>query len=264
MTATVISPPETSAATQERVAVPLFASGIICLGVLGLAFGDFAMQWQPVPQGLPGRRLIAYACALLMLLTGTGLLFERTVKWSVRILWPYLIAWQLLKVPALCVAPQMEAVWLGFGEIVVLLSGGLALFAVFSKTQPVSYLNIARILFGLSLLPIGLSHLFYVDITAKLVPAWLPFRAGFAYLTGVGQIACGLGVLFKVWPRTAAIVESAMLSIFALLVWAPAVIAKPTAQLPWTAFLITWAIAAAAWVIALRALPLLKLRPSIP
>lgn len=41
-----------------------------------------------------------------------------------------------------------------------------------------------------------------------------------------------------------------MISVFALLVWLPAILAAPRARLPWTAFWITWAIGAAAWVVA--------------
>jgi hypothetical protein len=41
-----------------------------------------------------------------------------------------------------------------------------------------------------------------------------------------------------------------MISAFTLLVWVPAIAAAPKTRLPWTAFFISWAIAAAAWVIA--------------
>lgn len=41
-----------------------------------------------------------------------------------------------------------------------------------------------------------------------------------------------------------------MISVFALLVWLPAIVAAPKARLPWTAFWISWAIGAAAWVVA--------------
>jgi len=57
-------------------------------------------------------------------------------------------------------------------------------------------------------------------------------------------------VLFGVFPRVAAYSEAGMLSIFGLLVWLPKVIAGPTVRLSWTAFLITWAIASGAWVVA--------------
>ena len=60
---------------------------------------------------------------------------------------------------------------------------------------------------------------FYVQITEDLVPSWMPSRLGLAYLTGFAQIACGLAILFSMWPRMAAIVEASMLALFALFVW---------------------------------------------
>jgi hypothetical protein len=90
----------------------------------------------------------------------------------------------------------------------------------------------------------------YVKDTADYVPAWLPYRTGWAYLTGAGHIAAGLGVLFSVLPRVAAVAEAGMLSIFTLFVWVPAILAAPTTRLPWTAFFISWAITAGAWVVA--------------
>jgi uncharacterized membrane protein len=245
-------------------AVRLFAVGMIGLGILALVYGDFAMVWQPVAPWIPGRTVLAYGSSVIMLLGGIGLLFRATAAWSARILFPYLIVWTLLKVPALVVAPQMEAVWLGFGELAVLMAGGWVLFATVGKPRdgsPLAFaagengIRLARILFAVSLLPIGLSHLVYVKETAELVPAWLPYRVGWAYLTGAGQMACGLGVLFSVLPRVAARVEAGMLSLFTLLVWVPAILAAPKARLPWTAFFISWAIASAAWVVAQNIAP---------
>jgi len=77
-----------------------------------------------------------------------------------------------------------------------------------------------------------------------------PYRIGWAYLTGAGQIACGLGVLFSILPRVAAKIEAGMISLFTLLVWGPAILTAPKARLPWAAFFISWAIASAAWVVA--------------
>jgi uncharacterized membrane protein len=244
---------------SQQPALTLFAIGMVGLGILALVYGDFAMVWQPVPEGIPGRTLLAYASGLIMLLGGVGLLVRTTAAWSARILFPYLIIWLLLKVPALLVAPQMEAVWLGCGEIAVLLAGGWVLFATLAELRegsPLKFatgeksIRVARILFAVSLLPIGLSHLVYVKETVELVPAWLPYRVGWAYLTGAGQIACGLGVLFSILPRVAAMAEAGMISLFTLLVWGPAILAAPKTRLPWTAFFISWAIASAAWVVA--------------
>ena len=249
---------------SQQPALTLFAVGMIGLGILALVYGDFALVWQPVAPWIPGRTVLAYASGLIMLFGGVGLLLRATAAWSARILFPYLIVWLLLKVPALVVAPQMEAVWLGFGELAVLLAGGWILFATLAglrEGSPLTFatgengVRIARMLFAVSLIPIGLSHLVYVKETAELVPAWLPYRVGWAYLTGAGQIACGLGVLFSIFPRVAARAEAGMISLFTLLVWAPAILAAPRIRLPWTAFFISWAIASAAWVVAQNITP---------
>ena len=190
---------------------------MIGLGILALVYGDFAMVCEPVASWIPGRSAPAYGSGLVMLLGGTGLLMRATAAWSARLLFPYLIGWLLLKVPALLVAPQTEAAWLGVGELAVLLAGGWVLFARLAGLQegsPLSFatgqngLRIARILFAVALvalIPIGLSHIVYVKPTADLVPAWLPYRMGWAYVTGAGQIACGLRVMcfpsFRVSPQ---------------------------------------------------------------
>ncbi len=244
---------------SQQPALTLFAVAMIGLGILALVYGDFALVWQPVAPWIPGRTALAYVSGLVMLLGGVGLLLSSTVAWSTRILFPYLIVWLLLKAPALFVAPQMEAVWLGFGEIAVLMTGGWVLFATLSGLRdgsPLKFatgengIHVARMLFAVSVIPIGLSHLVYVKQTVELVPAWLPYRVGWAYLTGAGQIACGLGVLFSIAPRVAATAEAAMISLFTILVWGPAILAAPKTRLPWTAFFISWAIASAAWVVA--------------
>jgi len=229
----------------QQPALTFFAVGMIALGILALIYGDFALVWQPVPAWVPGRTALAYLSGVIMLLGGVGLLFSAARAWSARILFVYLIIWALLKVPALVMAPQVEGNWLGLGELTVLLAGGWTL-----ATTRESHIRAARILFAVSLIPIGLSHLVYAKDTADYVPAWLPYRIGWAYFTGVAHIAAGLGVLFKVYPRLAAMMETAMLSLFTLLVWGPAVVAAPATRLPWTAFFISWAITAAAWVVA--------------
>ena len=257
---------------SQQPALTLFAVGMIGLGILALVYGDFALVWQPVAAWIPGRTALAYGSGLIMLLGGVGLLVRTTAAWSARILFPYLIVWLLLKLPALLVAPQMEAVWLGFGELAVLMAGGWILFAKLAglrEGSPLTFatgengIRFARILFAVCLIPIGLSHLVYVKETAELVPAWLPYRVGWAYLTGAGQIACGLGVLFSIFPRVAARAEAGMISLFTLLVWGPAILAAPRTRLPWTAFFISWAIASAAWVVAQNIAPKQPATPAV-
>ena len=227
--------------------------------MLALVYGDFALVWQPVAPWFPGRTLLAYAAGLIMLLCGVGLVFRATAAWSIRVLFPYLIVWALLKVPALVVAPQIEGVWLGFGELAMLLAGGWVLFAHLGgvpEDSPFAFaasgrgIQIAKYLFAVWVIPVGLSHFFYVQPTIDLIPSWIPGRMFFAYLTGAGHIAAGLGVLFSVVPGVALVAEAIMLTVITLVVWLPAVFAHPTVRMPWTAFWISWAITSAVWVLA--------------
>jgi uncharacterized membrane protein len=232
---------------------------MIGLGVLGLFVGDFAMVWQPVAPWFPARTALAYAAGALMLISGAGLFFRATSVWATRILLPYLIVWQLLKLPSLFVAPKVEGVYLGFGELAMLLAGGWTLFAQLGDVRAPGWLawatgdkgvRIARYYFAVWIIPIGLSHWIYTKETVELVPAWLPFKTGWAYLTGAGQMASGLGVLFGVLPRLAAWAEAGQITLYTLLVWLPAIFATPRARLSWTGLWISWTIGAAAWVVA--------------
>jgi uncharacterized membrane protein len=220
---------------RQQPGTTLFAIGLAGLGILSVLRHDFAYTWQPVPLFHPGREALAVVCGLFMVAMSFMLLFQPTVKLAARAVFVFLLAWLCLKVPALIVAPQMEAVWLGFGEIAMLFAGGWMLFARMSGLEGVSYFRYitgdrgARMgiaLFGLALIPVGLSHLVYIKITAILVPEWMHFREGFGYLTGVGQMACGLAILFRVMPRIAAWVETAMLALFAFLFHRDRVVAR--------------------------------------
>lgn len=243
---------------HQQPPLTLFATGLLGLGALALIYGDFALVWQPVPAWLPARTAVAYASGVLMLLLGIGLLVPASRTWTVRILFPYLILWAPLKLPDVITNPRIEGSWLGLGELTLLLSGGWTLFARLGGVGEGSALaflsgergvRMARILFAVSIVPIGLSHLVYVDATVGYVPHWLPYHKGWAYLTGAGQIASGLGVLFNVFPRLAAWAEAGQITLYTLLVWLPAIVAAPT-RLNWTAFFISWIFGAAAWTVA--------------
>jgi uncharacterized membrane protein len=111
-------------------------------------------------------------------------------------------------------------------------------------------MRIARFLFAVSCLELGLSHFVYAEGTASMVPAWLPDRLGFAYLTGAGHFAAGVAILFAIFPRLAATMEAIMISLFVLLVHLPGVASEPASRLKWTMLFVATALAGSAWAIA--------------
>lgn len=265
---------------QQQPALALLSIGLIAMGALSILSRDFAYTWQPVPQ-FPGRGIVAILCGLFMIAVSIALLSRRTVAIASRALFPFLIAWLCLKIPAIVIAGKIEGVWIGVGELGMLLAGGWALFAAVSGLDHAPFfrsitgrrgVRLAQILFGLAVIPVGLGHIFYLKITATLVPAWLPFRTELGFLTGAAQILCGIALIFSIYPRLAALLETALLALFAFLVWGPDTWFASTPKMagaphgyrfPLSAFLITWVIGAAAWLIAnnSRALPSFRTKP---
>jgi len=239
----------------KRAAQRAFATGVIGLGIVGLVFGDFADLWQLVPASVPGRQLLAHASAVLMLLCGIGLLSKRTQALAVRVLFPYLtLLLLLLKVPMVAKAPLVEGSWQSMAEIVVPWTGAWVLWVADRGTA-----RIPQLIFGLALIPLGLAHFVYLQLTAPLVPGWLPYHTFWAYFTGSAQIPAGLGVLLGIYAWLAAAMEAAMLTAFTALVWIPAILATPRAQGAWSELTISWAVSAGAWVVAAS---LAKARPT--
>ena len=240
---------------MQRAAQTLFAVGRGGLGLITLIYADFALVWQPVPTWVPAHAAMADGSGIVLLLCGFGLLFPATAGWASVLTLVYCFVWTLLKLPGVFAAPLMEGAWLGVGELAVILAGACALFVRLAPRR-MGFLapggDFPRLLFGVAIVPIGLAHLVYLHATASFIPHWFPLPAFFAGLTGVAQLLCAAGLLFSIFPDWAAILQSAMFSAFTLIVWVPAIVAAPSTRLPWTAFLVSWIITAAAGIIAAR------------
>jgi uncharacterized membrane protein len=230
----------------NRIVRWAFASGIIGLGIFGLINGDFDGVWQLAPKALPWRAELAYVSAALMLACGLGLLWNRTESLAARVLFVHLALLVLLmKLPAVLKAPLVEGGYQSMAELVVVLAGAWVLVARSERT-----VRIAQIVFGLALIPLGLAHFIYLQLTAPLVPTWLPYHTAWAYFTGAAQIAAGCAVLVGILARLAATLEAAMLTAFTFLVWIPPIIATPRNHGLWSEITASWAISAAAWLVA--------------
>jgi uncharacterized membrane protein len=238
----------------------LFAVGLAGLGVLSLFSGDFPYVWQPVPVWVPWREALAHASGLLLLSCSIGMLITRTASLASFIMAIYLLGWVLvLQAPRVAQDPTNIGMWLGVAESTVLMSGGWILFASLAGPEArlkmpfitsVNGVRTARLLVGIACLILGASHFVYADGTAGMVPAWLPDHLGFAYLTGAGHLAAGLGILFGVFPRLAATLEAAMISLFVLLLHIPGAASQPASRMQWTMVFVASALAGGMWVTA--------------
>jgi uncharacterized membrane protein YphA (DoxX/SURF4 family) len=251
----------------------LFAVTMIGLGIIGLMKGGFTAIGSGVRKNLPGRAALAYLCAAILLGAGIGLLWKRAAALSSRVLLAYFALWMLLfRLPLLAHAPKDPSVWWACGEIAVMIAGAWVLAVTFGGDRPGAVtgamgLRLARGLYGFGLIQFGIAHFTFLQRTVSMVPGWLPGHLAWAYFTGGAMIAAGVAIVLGMAPRLAAVLSAWELSLFTLLVWVPVLVTGPDAS-SWNEFVDSWALTAAAWVVAesYRGLPWLALgtRPTLP
>ncbi len=241
----------------------VFAATLVVLGILGLVQGDLAPAWQAIPKYLPAREVIAYLCATVLLVCGTGLFWRRTAAIAACALLAYLVLkLLLLRLPEALHAPAVFGSWYGCAETLVVVAAAWALYASFASERDRrrfafatgnNGLRIARTLFGPSLIFFGTSHFVYANLTTPLVPGWLPAHLFWAWFFGCTYIAAGVAVLIGIHARLAAKLATLQMGMFTLLVWVPMLAAghmHAVTGSSWKEFVASWTLTAAAWVVA--------------
>ena len=237
------------------VGVRIYGLAATALGLVGLAWGDFAAVWQPVPAAVPGRSVLAYGVAAAFLLAGLAIQsrhFARVAAMTLTVL--YALGVILLHVPRVIARPSVFVTWSGVAEQLALVAGGLVAYAFCAQLEPAGFERLSRVgclIFGGCVIVFGLAHLFYLGATAELVPAWLPPGQVFwAYATAEGHFSAGVAILSGILARTAAILLTTMFVAFGLLVHAPTIFIHPHTHINWAANAINFALIGSAWVIA--------------
>src|SRR5207247_1328659 len=158
----------------------VFAATMVTLGIVGLIQGDFTPTWTGVPKGVPAREVLAYLFAFISLVSGIGLLWRRTAVIVSRTLLTALLVWLLLfRVTLIFRAPTATVAWWASGDTAVMAAAAWVLYTWFAgdwDRQRLSFatgdkgLRIARVLYGLGLIPFGVAHFTYLERTVSLVP----------------------------------------------------------------------------------------------
>ena len=248
--------------TSQQFNVGKAALGIGCVGLGGLtlAYGDFALQWQPIPKSLPGFAFAVYLSAAALILGGIGIQIPRFAKTCAFMLCAYVaLFWVLPHLVRL--APRWDSLieWLGACEVLGALSGLVALRGLLANStsgRAPAWLIIAQRLFGACCIVYGLSHVVYAAFTAQMIPTWIPGRLPLAYVTGAAHLLAGIALLTGVYAWLAAKLEALMMSLFVLLLHLPSLWASPpplwatTWRSVITPFFWATCLAGCAWLVA--------------
>lgn len=240
-----------------RLSRASFAIAAASFAVLSMTYRSFA-PGETLPAWIPWRDSVVVGSAVVLLIASTGLFVSNAVSLCAAVIVTYLGVWAAISLPQALAHPFSVAAWYSFFEALTSLVGAVILWSGLPPTSPAGNRleRIAQMLFGLSCVFYGYSHIAYANYTASMVPGWLPGHLGLAYLTGAAHIAAGVGILFAVFALAAAILEATMMSLFGALVWVPSFFTLPRpawatpAQNQWSELVVSVMLAAAAWVIA--------------
>jgi uncharacterized membrane protein YphA (DoxX/SURF4 family) len=233
----------------------VYGLGMMALGMASLAFGDFD-PGQPVPKNFPARIILAYAACALMVVAAAAVEWRRTVAWGSGVLTVYywLFVVILMNGPLLLAHYAVFVTYENIAMQLAIAAGGLIIYArtaTIDAALAARLTRLGRLAFGVCALVFGGAHFVYMNLTAPLVPKWLPPTQEFwAYSTGVAFVAAGIAILTGVQARLAAILVTAMLASFGLLVNEPMLLANHSSHWNWSESAVNLAVVGAAWVVA--------------
>jgi uncharacterized membrane protein YphA (DoxX/SURF4 family) len=235
----------------ETAGRTLLGLGALGLGLISILYGDFAITWQPVPDWVSPRLPLAYASGALLMAAGATLVINRGARMGAAIIAVFLTLWALALHPQRLI-DGVEAAWLAPAEVLAVAAGAWILF--WNGAAPSALrseaIRVGAICFGLMPPIFGVAHFLYIDITAGMIPAWIPWRVFWAWFTGFGHIAAGLSIVTGVIPRIGATLLALMFSGFVLFVHIPRVIADVSARFEWHLLSTATLLAGAAWIVA--------------
>ena len=233
----------------------VFGLGLIFMGALSLAWGDF-ITGQGAVGGLGHAPLQAYAAGAIMAGSGAALLVRRTAAMAAVAI----VAFFLLIVTAAMDGADFISHWTVYGEYesaaeqFAVAAAGLIVFAAQADIDAAlarRLMRIGQVVFGLCALVFGGAHFAYMNLTVPLVPKWLPPSQVFwATATGTCHIAAGLAIISGFRARLAAILLTLMYAGFQPLVHIPMLLATPSSHFLWGENAINLALTGAAWVVA--------------
>ncbi len=234
--------------TAGRVVLGLGSAG---LGIISIVYSDFALTWQPVPDWVEPRAALASAGGALLAAAGVALMLNRCARIGAAFIGAFISFWALALQPARMLAGE-EAAWLAPAECFAVAAGAWTLLWVGCTPSPAreTAIRIGCVFFGLMAPVFGIAHFLYIDFTASMIPAWMPWRVFWAWFTGGGHIAAGLSIVTGLLARLGSTLLAVMFSGFVALVHIPRVIADPANRVEWHLLSTSLLLTGAAWIIA--------------
>ena len=232
----------------------VFGASAILFGVIALMWHD-AQTWQTLRKlwSLPLGITIGGSLMLAQIAGGIGILFQRTAPLASIVLSFVYLLFSLACIAGIIAAPATYAQYGSFFEQFSLVCGAMAVYAATNPNAARAALlgRLARLGLGLCAISFTLSQIFYLRVTADLVPRWIPpNQILWAIVTTIAFALAAIAILINRHARLAICLMALMLALFGVLVWIPRLVARPETHLNWSEFALTFLMTGAALTVA--------------
>jgi uncharacterized membrane protein YphA (DoxX/SURF4 family) len=247
-----------------RVGVIVYGLASAAAGIMDLIWRDFDSSHQPIQafgDHIPGREVLAYITAVVMIAGGVAILWRRSARAGAAGLAVIYFIFAVFWLPRLYTAPHFLGfripvyigVLAGVGmELIAFAAGALiyASLATHSSSRPRTIL-MTRWIFGLCSIDFGLNHLTDVKDNFVYVPKWMPLGAEFwIIVTGICFVLAGLAILSGIQDVVAARLLALMFLAFNLFALPQFIFADPHDHAAWGGNAFNLALVAANWILA--------------
>jgi hypothetical protein len=226
----------------------------VLFGVIALLWHDSdTLQTLQKIWTLPFGAAIGESLMIAQIAGGIAIEYRRTAHWASLVLGAVYLLFSLACIPGILVAPAAYVHYGSFFEQFSLFCGALAVRAATdtNRARAAAVGRQARLGFGFCAISFTLSQIFYLHVTAALVPAWIrPNQMFWAILTTIAFALAAIAILINYQARLALRLMTLMLALFGVVVWIPLLLAHPDSHLNWSEFSLNFLITGAAWLVA--------------
>ncbi|MGH9642775.1 MAG: hypothetical protein ACRD3Q_10135, partial [Terriglobales bacterium] len=229
--------------------------GRIVFGASAVLFGVIALMWHDPDTWqilyriwrLPLGAVIGGCLMTALIAGGIAMQYPRTARLASVMLGVVYFCFSLACIPDIIAASNLYERYGGsFFQFFSLLCGAIALYSTTYRateakaSSAIAFRRVARLGLGVCAISFALAQILLPRETASLVPKWIPPNQMFwTILTTMGFALAAIAILVNRHARLAARLMTLMLTLFAVLVWVPHLVARTKAHFIWSEFALT-------------------------
>jgi len=226
----------------------VFGLAALLIGIAGIALHSLQSNWPSL-----GDAAFTIATSIVLMVGGVAMQFPKTDKLGAIAVGVVYLLFALTLVPQILAQPRVYASWGNVFYQLALVAGAMVAYGLASPSGPLSktICRLAVVIFGLSAASFAVEQLEFLDRTISLVPTWIPPGGMFwAIATTIAFGLAAVSLISGYKSLLASQLMTSMLLFFVVAIWIPRLVADPRSNSNWSEGVDTFAIAAAAWLIA--------------